>query len=258
VLEAGYAVGRALAWLHAQGLCHTDLKPSNVLLTATNGWKLCDFASATKEGALFGEATFHYCAPEQVKLMIHKLPLVASFDADVWAYSKMLYEMAVGSPDALCPTSTSDVLTLEFIAAFKDPVVVEEKLRFAVVRTVLLSSLCVRTPRPSMERIMAKGFWTGAPTSQVGEELDFSSSAGGGASTSEGKLELAVQVDIFNGQLPLGSSLSLPRLPTFITIVFVSTTYRSCWTQRRSTACGCASLLRRSCSPSRRGSKRVS
>jgi serine/threonine protein kinase len=121
VLEAGYAVGRALAWLHAQGLCHTDLKPSNVLLTATNGWKLCDFASATKEGALFGEATFHYCAPEQVKLMIHKLPLVASFDADVWAYSKMLYEMAVGSPDGLVSPSTSDVLTLEVIAAFQGP-----------------------------------------------------------------------------------------------------------------------------------------
>ena len=213
VLEAGYAVGRALAWLHAQGLCHTDLKPSNVLLTAT-GWKLCDFASATKEGALFGEATFHYCAPEQVKLMIQNLPLVASFDADVWAYSKMLYEMAVGSPDALVSPSTSDVLTLEVIAAFKDPVVVEEKLRFAVVRALLLSSLCVRTPRPSMERIMAKGFWTGAPTSQVGEELDFSSSAigeTGGTSTSEGKLELAVQVDIFNGQLPLGSSADAPN-----------------------------------------------
>jgi len=25
----------------------------------------------------------------------------------------------------------------------------------------------VRTPRPSMQRIMAKGFWTGAPTIQV-------------------------------------------------------------------------------------------
>ena len=42
-----YAVGRALAWLHAQGLCHTDLKPSDVI-RCTRAWKLCDFAAAGK------------------------------------------------------------------------------------------------------------------------------------------------------------------------------------------------------------------
>jgi hypothetical protein len=71
-----------------------------------------------------------------------------------------------------------------------------------------------------MERIMAKGFWTGAPTSQVGEESDFSSSAGGGTSTSEGKLELAVQVDIFNGQLPLGFSAEAPNFHNYCFCVY--------------------------------------
>jgi serine/threonine protein kinase len=31
VLDVGSAVGSAVAWLHAQGLCHTDLKPANVV-----------------------------------------------------------------------------------------------------------------------------------------------------------------------------------------------------------------------------------
>ena len=56
VLDVGGAVGRALAWLHAQGLCHCDVKPANVLRAGGGGgggggWKLCDLGGAAASGA---------------------------------------------------------------------------------------------------------------------------------------------------------------------------------------------------------------
>jgi serine/threonine protein kinase len=149
VLHVGDSVGRALEWLHAQGLCHTDIKPSNVLCVGGGrSWKLCDFAGAAKEGARSQEGTFEYCAPEQAQALLAHEPLLASYDADIWAYSKLLYEMAAGSPDALisqeASTSISDARALQALAQLKDPVVVESKLRFPVLRSVLALSVHVQ------------------------------------------------------------------------------------------------------------------
>ncbi len=195
VLDVGDAVGRALAWLHAQGLCHTDLKPSNVI-RCTRTWKLCDFAAAAKPGASCGELTWQYSAPEQVRAVKQGHKALASHDADVWAYSKMLYEMAAGSIDAVVAAHSDDPKTMSMVVGLKDPVVNEHSLRFPALKTVLLASLSVRTPRPSMERIMAKGFWTGASTSatDVGETAAPSAAAGGKAQGKrEMQLEKAVQ-----------------------------------------------------------------
>ena len=150
VLHVGDSVGRALEWLHAQGLCHTDMKPSNVLCAGGGrSWKLCDFAGAAKEGARSQEGTIEYCAPEQAQVLLAHEPLLASYDADIWAYSKMLYEMAAGSPNALisqeASTSISDARALEALAQLKDPVVVESKLRFPVLRSVLALSVRVKS-----------------------------------------------------------------------------------------------------------------
>jgi serine/threonine-protein kinase len=97
VVRIGAELGQALDALHARGIVHRDVKPSNVLLGA-DGAMLADFGLArgadstqlTREGQLVGSA--HYLAPE----LIEGQP--ASPASDVYAFACLLYECATGAP----------------------------------------------------------------------------------------------------------------------------------------------------------------
>merc|ERR1712151_308284 len=44
-----YQIFRSLAYIHALGICHRDIKPQNLLLNSSTGvLKLCDFGSAKR------------------------------------------------------------------------------------------------------------------------------------------------------------------------------------------------------------------
>jgi tRNA A-37 threonylcarbamoyl transferase component Bud32 len=73
VAEVGAQVAAALAYAHAQGVVHRDVKPGNVLLRDDGRVKLADFGIAkllgdqslqTRTGTVLGSV--HYLAPEQV------------------------------------------------------------------------------------------------------------------------------------------------------------------------------------------------
>jgi len=97
-LDIAAQIGRALVYMHAQGVVHRDLKPDNVLLGADGQIKLLDFGIAMDEAARrltwFGLSppmgTPDYMAPEQVR------GRRGDARTDVYALGTLLYEMIAG------------------------------------------------------------------------------------------------------------------------------------------------------------------
>jgi serine/threonine protein kinase len=90
-------IAQALDALHAAGIVHRDVKPSNVLL-GDDGAVLADFGLArgvdstqlTHDGQLLGTA--HYLAPELIE------GAVATPASDIYAFACLLYEAVTGAP----------------------------------------------------------------------------------------------------------------------------------------------------------------
>lgn len=86
----------AVAYIHARGIVHRDLKANNVKIDDAGTVKLLDFGIAragdsprlTTDGSVVG--TLHYLSPEQIR------GETASPASDVWALGVLLYEMVTG------------------------------------------------------------------------------------------------------------------------------------------------------------------
>jgi serine/threonine-protein kinase len=91
-------VGSALDALHAEGLIHRDVKPSNILIDAEGRPSLTDFGLAkgpaytvlTRPGQVLG--TLDYLAPEVIRGQS------ATAASDIYALGCVAYESATGRP----------------------------------------------------------------------------------------------------------------------------------------------------------------
>jgi serine/threonine-protein kinase len=124
VVRLGAEVGDALEAAHRLGFLHRDLKPGNVVLTASGTPKILDFGLAgllhashtatelTQDGAVFG--SLPYMAPEQLR------GEPGDSRTDVYALGAMLYEMTTGSRPF--DRSRPEALMFEILHAATRPV----------------------------------------------------------------------------------------------------------------------------------------
>jgi len=93
-----YQLLRSLAYLHAVGVCHRDIKPQNLLLDPTTGvLKLCDFGSAKQlvegEPNVSYICSRYYRAPE---LIFGSTTYTTAID--IWSAGCVIAEMLLGQP----------------------------------------------------------------------------------------------------------------------------------------------------------------
>ena len=93
-----YQMLRSIAYIHAVGICHRDIKPRNVLVDiSTQILKLCDFGSAKQlvvgEASVAYTCTRHYRAPEMIFGNTNYTTQV-----DVWSVGCVIAEIMIGSP----------------------------------------------------------------------------------------------------------------------------------------------------------------
>ena len=103
---------RALAYLHAVGVCHRDIKPQNLLCNpATGELRVCDFGSAKRlrpgEPSVAYICSRFYRAPELIFGATDYTPAV-----DVWAAACVMAELYLGRPLFAGDTSTNQLLEI--------------------------------------------------------------------------------------------------------------------------------------------------
>jgi serine/threonine protein kinase len=114
-----YQMLRSLAYIHAIGICHRDIKPQNVLVNPNNhNIQMCDFGSAKK--LIKGEPNIsyicsrYYRAPELIFGATDYTPAI-----DVWSTGCVIAELILGQP--LFPGESASDQLVEIIKILGTP-----------------------------------------------------------------------------------------------------------------------------------------
>ena len=101
VIQLAIEVSSALGFVHAQGYCHGDIKPSNVLIADDGHAKLLDFnlAYSVNQDLKRLGGTLPYMAPEQLQSVIeknNKQDIQIGAKADLFQFGATIYELLTG------------------------------------------------------------------------------------------------------------------------------------------------------------------
>lgn len=101
VVFLGAQLADALAYIHGMGICHRDMKPSNVLLSPDGRPMLLDFNLSIDQKSAHNRwgGTLPYMAPEQLQVLDQKgaaLQIPADPRSDLFALGVMLFELLAG------------------------------------------------------------------------------------------------------------------------------------------------------------------
>lgn len=114
-------IADGLAFLHARGICHRDIKDENVVLADDGRCWLIDFGSSgvvRKEGWDTFSGTLDYAGPEILAGETYKGP-----PQDVWAFGIVSYVLVVGE----CPFSSAAEAAVGLATGSKALVALEER-----------------------------------------------------------------------------------------------------------------------------------
>ena len=156
VIEAGIQIARALAFAHARGVVHRDIKPQNVLLNGDGRAKVTDFGiaraletdGATLTGTVLG--TSDYMAPEQAR--------GERVDAagDVYSLGALLYELLTG--EVLFPGESFLTVAVRHINE-PPPSVLEQRPEAPLRLAAIVERCLAKDPSdrfPSMDELIAE------------------------------------------------------------------------------------------------------
>ncbi len=116
VCRLGGRLAEALAFAHARGILHCDIKPANILLTPYGRPMLADFnvafdrARAAAGGARYG-GTLAYMAPEYRDAVFGRPGGAADERCDIYSLGVVLHELLTGARPPLAEVTASDTAT---------------------------------------------------------------------------------------------------------------------------------------------------
>ena len=90
-----------LRYLHSEGVLHHDIKPQNMLISATGHLKLADFGLSATMHAKYRVGTLPYVAPETLR------GEPGTCAIDMWSYGVVLLEVLTGERPFACGPSCS-------------------------------------------------------------------------------------------------------------------------------------------------------